>query len=93
MFIVDQQSITMSQPPIEDIPTDQLLKRKRFTGIVLAFVWIAATLSIAMSIYIYIRDGDLATKVIIPGLACFVTSIPMYTGRKKITEEINKRGK
>ena len=81
----------MSQLPITELPTDQLIKRKRFSGFVLGLVWTLASIAILLAIYVYIRDSEMPSTAFISGTTCFVISIPMYIGRKKIIEELDKR--
>ena len=81
----------MPQPAIEDLPTEVLIKRKKFSGFVLGFVWTAAILSLLAVAYIFIDRNELATNVLVPALACIVISMPMQTGRKKIIAELKNR--
>ena len=81
----------MAKDNLEDIGTEKLKKRKNFGSILLVILIAAAVLDGSVVIYDLIIGNGLETYLIVPAIACFVISIPIYMGIKKINEELARR--
>ena len=81
----------MAKENIEDVPTEVLLKRKRFI-LVIAGIFIGVSLvMIGLILYDLITEGDIKTSTfsgLVPALACFW--IPLFM-LSRVNNELKRR--
>jgi ABC-type lipoprotein release transport system permease subunit len=81
----------MAREQLEDISAERLIKRKKTASILLVILIAAIVLDSAALIYELILGNGFQTYLFVPAVSCFVIAIIMYSGLKKIKEELAKR--
>ena len=81
----------MAREQLEDIGAERLIKRKKTASILLVILIAAIVLDSAALIYELILGNGFQTYLFVPAVSCFVIAIIMYSGLKKIKEELAKR--
>ena len=81
----------MGNKKLEKFTTEKLRSRKKIASILIVILIAAAVLDVSVLIYSLIIGKGFNISLIVPATACFVISIPMYLGKKKIEEELTKR--
>ena len=81
----------MAQEKIEDLSTEKLLKRKKFSNALLILLLIVAIIDFTLFLYDLIRDDNFNTSLLVSVGALIVVGMPVLIGRKKILEELEGR--
>ena len=81
----------MAKENLEDLSVEKLNKRKIFVSILLIILFVAAVLDVAIAVYDAIIGNGINIYLIAPAFACIAIAIPIYTGLKKVNEELAVR--
>jgi hypothetical protein len=81
----------MAREQIEDISIERLIKRKKIASTLIVILIAAIVLDSAALIYELILGNGFQTYLFFPAGACLVIAIILYSGLKKIKEELAKR--
>ena len=81
----------MENKKLEKFTTEKLRSRKRIASVLIVVIITAVVLDISMLIYDLIIGKGFNISLFVTATACFVISIPIYLGKKKIEEELKKR--
>ena len=81
----------MEKEKLEKHTTERLRKRKKIASIILVILFAVALLDLSVLLYNLFIGHGFNISLFVPALACFVISIPIYLGKKKIDEELKNR--
>jgi len=81
----------MANEKLENFTAEKLIKRKKIASILFIILIAAALLDIIVLIYNLIINNGFNISLFVTATACFVISIPMYLGKKKIEEVLKNR--
>jgi hypothetical protein len=85
ILCVDEEEVAMPSPPIKDLTTVQLTKRRRFAAFLL---WVIVGVS-ALNLIVGAWTGR--TELFAVAAAMFAIGYPMYAGKKKAEAELARR--
>jgi len=81
----------MAKENIEEFSTIRLNKRKKLVSVIFVLLIVATVLDGAMFIYELITGNGFETNLFIAAIVCLGLAILMYSGLKKINEELARR--
>jgi len=81
----------MPKSKYEQLTDVQLGKRKRFSLILFVILIVVASLNIVLVIYKLVEGDALNSSLLVTAVACLIISLPIYMGRKEITNELERR--
>ena len=79
----------MAKENIADLPTEKLIKRKKFVFFIIGICVGIFIISLALSVIQFFKGEPMTS--FIPGITVGIIWIPMYGGLKKINEELKRR--
>ncbi|MFN8207284.1 MAG: hypothetical protein U0T82_07735 [Bacteroidales bacterium] len=71
--------------------TSQLQNRKKFASILIVILVCAALLDAAVLVWMLASGKGFINGLFVPAAACLIVLLPLIAGKKKISEELEKR--
>lgn len=81
----------MLNPVLDNLSTESLRQKKRFSTIALLTVWVGAAFAIAAALFVWSRDGVLPETTFYTAIIALMLSLPVFFEKKRILKLLEVR--